>query len=305
MKILSLFSGCGAFEISAQRSPHLTTIAVAENDPYPAAVLQHHFPEIPNLGDVTTIDATKYRGAVDVVVGGSPCQDFSVNGDRRGLGGEKSSLLFHQVRVAYECEAPWFVWENVVGANSSNGGADFAAVLGLLVRCGYSVAWRRLRATDFGLPQSRDRLLLVGHLGADPEKPARVLAFDKSYPWANPAIAWDCEGEVRDQLSQATFGFNGKRHLGTAQLERCPTLLAGGHRTTWSNDGNNMAVISPKGIRWLSHCEKCKLQGFPAGWLDIPDVPRRFRHKIIGNSIPVPFCEFVLNGIAEESAERF
>lgn len=301
LRILSLFSGCGAFEKAARDLGGMEAIACSEVDPYASAILAHHFPDILNRGDVTKINGEHFRDKIEILVGGSPCQNFSLNGDRAGLSGDKSSLLLHQIRIAYESEAPWFVWENVVGTRSSNGGADFATALGLLVRCGYSVAWRTLRATDFGLPQSRDRLFLVGHLGPHSDGPARVLAFSQSHSRGDAAIAWDREGTDIDSLSKQTFGFNGKRHFGTAQLERSPTLLAGGHRTTWSNDGRNMAILSPAGIRWMSYHEKSKLQGFPADWLDVPGVPLRFRHKIAGNSIPVPFCRFVLGGIAREA----
>ena len=304
MKVLSLFSGCGAFELAA-RSLGMTTVAVAEVDPHAIATLAHHFPDTPNLGDVTQIDATQFAGSIDILVGGSPCQNFSLNGDRSGLRGNKSCLAIDQIRIAYECQAPYFVWENVVGSIAGQSKTDFSWMCGLLRECGYGLAYRVLHAPDFGLPQSRDRVLLVGVLGAGPDRPARALSLGQSFgrPTAADRVRQCLDRYGRD-LSRATFGFNGKRSFRTAQLERCPTLLAGGHDTSRANDGRNMAIVNAQGCRWLSDHEKARLQGFPSDWFNIPEVPRRFRHKMAGNSIPVPFCDFVLRGIQQDWGDR-
>lgn len=139
--------------------------AFAEVDPFACAVLAHRFPEVPNLGDVKQIDWRRYRGKVDLVVGGSPCQSFSVAGKREGLKGE-SGLMFEFVRCVREVRPRWVLWENVPGALSSEGGEAFGCLLRELADGGgYGLAWRVLDAQFFGVAQRRRRLFLVGRAG--------------------------------------------------------------------------------------------------------------------------------------------
>ena len=310
LKILSVFSGCGAFELPAARSPHLETIAVAEIDPYASAVLAHHFPGVQNLGDVTQIDGTPFRGKVDILVGGSPCQNFSKNAaaagaSATGIRGDQSRLLLDQIRIAYECEAKYFVWENVLGAIEGKGKADFAAVLGLLRECGYGLAYRVLYAPDFGLAQTRDRVFVVGFLGGDSDRPSRVLSLNRSFGRVNPADHPKYRAKsAHDCISSGVFAFNACRSCDTTQFERCPTLLASKSRKRHESTGANMAIWRDGKFRRVGCHEKLALQGFPRDWLDIPALPsnlNRFKHQMAALSIPVPFCEFVFDGILRES----
>lgn len=135
----------------------------AEIDAFPSAVLAHHYPDVPNLGDFTRIGAE--HGPVDLIVGGTPCQDFSVAGQRAGMAGSRGALSWEFVRLLERIQPRWVVWENVPGVLSSNGGRDFAAFIGELSRCGYGLAWRVLDARYFGVPQRRRRVFLVGYFG--------------------------------------------------------------------------------------------------------------------------------------------
>ncbi|GJD65158.1 DNA cytosine methyltransferase [Methylobacterium frigidaeris] len=172
----------------------------SEIEPAPRAVLAHHWPEVPLHGDFTTIEAGLYD-PIDLLVGGTPCQDFSVAGLRAGLDGERGNLTLEFGRLARRLRPRWSVWENVPGVLSSHGGRDFACVLGLLagrsveVPAGgwqnsgvvpgyhraYGLAWRVLdaqyvRVDGFGraVPQRRRRVFVVGHLG-DWRRAAAVL----------------------------------------------------------------------------------------------------------------------------------
>lgn len=120
MKYISLFSGIEAATVAWEQLGW-EPLAFSEIDPFPSAVLQHHYQNIPNLGDVTKIDWSPYVGAADIVVGGSPCQSFSVAGKREGLAGA-SGLMFEYIRAVRELRPRWFVWENVPGAFSSEQG---------------------------------------------------------------------------------------------------------------------------------------------------------------------------------------
>ena len=148
----------------------------SEIEKFPRAVLAHHYPKVPCHGDFTTIKAGEYD-PIDVLVGGTPCQSFSVAGLRGGLADERGNLALEYLRLAQRLRPGWVVWENVPGVLSSNGGRDFGAVLGGLVELGYGVAYRVLDAQFFGVPQRRRRVFVVGYLGD--WRPAAAVLFER------------------------------------------------------------------------------------------------------------------------------
>ena len=172
-RYVSIFSGVEATSLAFEPLGW-TPVAFSEIEPFPCAVLAERWPEVPNLGDITKIDwKEQVDGPVDLVVGGSPCQSFSVAGKREGLKGA-SGLMFEYIRCVQELRPRWFIWENVPGALSSERGAAFRQLLGEMDELGYGLAWRVLDAQFFGVAQRRRRLFLVGCLG-DPAGPAEVL----------------------------------------------------------------------------------------------------------------------------------
>ena len=138
-------------------------------------VLAHHYPTIPNVGDVMKHDWKQYKGQVDLIVGGSPCQSFSVAGQKLGLDDPRGNLALHYLRIVREVQPKWFVFENVVGLLSSNGGDDFAIFLREVAKCGYGFAYRVLDAQHFGIPQRRRRVFVVGCADGDWRSAASVL----------------------------------------------------------------------------------------------------------------------------------
>jgi len=170
-------------------------IAHAEIEPNARAVLRRQWPTVPLHGDVAQIDGTQFRG-VTLISGGSPCQDLSVAGRRAGLDGARSGLFHEQVRIWKESEAPYLIWENVLGALSSNNGHDFAAVLSAFVGADVAVpqdgwrksgvaagstgvaAWRVLDLQHFGPPQRRRRVFVVAARAGGVD-PAEVLALSE------------------------------------------------------------------------------------------------------------------------------
>lgn len=183
---LSLFSGIEAASVAWSPLGWLP-LAFAEVDAFPSAVLKARFPSVPNLGDVTKVN---WRGFVrdfgrpDVLVGGSPCQSFSVAGTRTGLEGA-SGLMWEYVRAVREVRPEWVLWENVPGALSSSNGEDFRCLLEALDALGYGLAWRVLDAQFFGVAQRRERVFLVGRLG-DPGGPCQVLFEPDCLQWDHP-----------------------------------------------------------------------------------------------------------------------
>lgn len=166
MKYVSLFSGIEAATV-AWEPLGWEPVCFAEFDEFPSAVLAERYPDVPNVGDVTKMNWKKYRNKVDLVVGGSPCQSFSIAGKREGLQGE-SGLMFEYIRAVREIRPRWFLWENVPGALSSENGEAFRQLLSEMDKLRYGLAWRILDAQFFGVAQRRRRLFLVGHLGACP-----------------------------------------------------------------------------------------------------------------------------------------
>ena len=154
----------------------------SEVAPFPSAVLARRFPKVPNRGDFTTIDDTD---GIDLLVGGTPCQDFSVAGLRAGIAGERGNLTLEYVRLAGRARPRWLLWENVPGVLSVDGGRAFGAFLGGLAELGYGFAYRVLDAQFLGVPQRRRRVFVVGYLG-DWRRAAAVLFERHSLSWDSP-----------------------------------------------------------------------------------------------------------------------
>ena len=138
----------------------------SEFDEFPSAVLNKHFPDVPNYGDMTKYkDWNLNDKSIDLLVGGTPCQSFSISGLRKGLHDDRGNLMLEYLRMADELKPKWIVWENVVGVLSSNKGRDFGTFLTALGEIGYGFAYRVLDAQYFGVPQRRRRVFVVGCLG--------------------------------------------------------------------------------------------------------------------------------------------
>ena len=174
MRYISLFSGVEAATL-AWEPLGWEAVAFAEIEPFPSAVLAERWPGVPNLGDVTKVDWSRYRGAVDLVVGGSPCQAFSVAGKREGLMDARGQLMLEYVRAVAEIEPRWFLWENVPGVLSQDRGRAFGTLLREMDELGYGMAWRVLDAQFFGVAQRRRRVFLVGRAGGGAGAAAAVL----------------------------------------------------------------------------------------------------------------------------------
>lgn len=200
MRYVSIFSGVDAATL-AWEPLGWEPIAFCEIDDFPSAVLAERWPNVPNLGDITKVDwKNEINGAVDLVVGGSPCQSFSIAGKREGLKGA-SGLMFEYIRCVQELRPRWFLWENVPGALTSENGGAFGQLLSEMDELGYSLAWRILDAQFFGVAQRRRRLFLVGHLGA--ESPAEVLFEQDCLSW-NPKSSREKRKELARRAGRST-----------------------------------------------------------------------------------------------------
>ena len=200
----SLFDGIGGWLLAAQHAG-IKPLWRCEIDEYPRAVSEYHFPDVDSYGDIRNIHGDKIA-PVDIICAGSPCQNLSVAGNRKGLQGSESSLFYESIRILREMRDAtngkyprFFVWENVVGAFSSNHGNDFRAVLSEIGQtkipmpqsgrwggCGMvrvslcDIAWRTLDAQYWGVPQRRRRIFLVADFAAEERCAAEILLIEKS-----------------------------------------------------------------------------------------------------------------------------
>jgi DNA-cytosine methyltransferase len=186
MRYLSVCSGIEAASV-AWESLGWTPVGFAEIDAFPCRVLDHHYPDVKNYGDLTKYKEWDIeRGSVDVIIGGTPCQSFSVAGLRKGMDDPRGNLALSFVGLVDWLRPKWVIWENVPGVLSSNGGRDFGAFIGALVSIGYSVSWRVLDAQYFGVAQRRRRVFVVAHSSGDWRCPSSVL-FERESVCRNPA----------------------------------------------------------------------------------------------------------------------
>lgn len=294
-----------------------------------------------HLGDITKVSGFEVP-PVDVIIGGSPCQNLSVAGNRAGLHGEQSKLFYEQIRIVREMrecgERPrYMVWENVPGALSSNKGKDFAAVLNGIIRVAepqappitvpengwsawggfrdldrrWSVAWRVQDAQYFGVPQRRRRIVLIADFGG---ATAHEILFESA------SLPRDFKSANEDESRASRSGGLGSNSNVVYDMSHAvdvlrwydgivPTLQA-----RMGTGGNQVPlVIQNRYLRRLTPLECERLQGLPDGWTDIGDwvdskgrirkSSDSLRYKAIGNSIAVPMWKTVLRRLASYLGE--
>ena len=164
MKYLSVCSGVEAATV-AWHDLGWTPVAFSEIEKFPSEVLKKHYPTVPNLGDMTKYKEWTLNEPIDLLVGGTPCQSFSVAGLRKGLEDPRGNLMLTYVGILDKFRPKWCVWENVPGVLSSNGGRDLGSFLGAVAELGYGFSYRVLDAQYFGVAHRRRRVFVVGHLG--------------------------------------------------------------------------------------------------------------------------------------------
>ena len=228
MIVGSVCSGVGAPE-TAWHPLGWSSAFMSEIDPQACAVLRHHNPGVPLHGDFTTIQAGDYA-AIDVLVGGTPCQSFSVAGLRGGMADGRGNLALEYLRLADRLRPRWVVWENVPGVLSSNEGRDFGAFLGGLAELGYGFAYRSLDAQFFHVPQRRERVFVVGYLG-DWRRAAAVLFEPQSMRGDTPPSRETGEGVTGKAGSGVAGSFNAafgqKLGLDNQHVDNgCPFFIA-------------------------------------------------------------------------------
>lgn len=265
-------------------------VAHAEIEPHARAVLRHHWPDTPLHGDVTQVNWAQYAGQVDLVAGGSPCQDLSVAGKRAGLAGARSGLFYELIRAWHETGATYCLWENVDGARSSNNGEDFAAVLSAFVGATITVpsdgwrgsgvaagrtavaAWRVLDLRFFGAPQRRVRIfVLVARAGGC--DPAKIL-FGEQQP-----VDDSCRNARLDDIRDA------------GRISVVPYTR-----------GNTTCAVQLAGReRYILPVEAERAMSWPDGWTanginkvgKLYALSDRARYRLCGNGVGAPVAAWI------------
>lgn len=164
LKLLDLFSGIGGFSLGLESTGGFETVAFCEFDKHARLVLNKHWPEIPIHEDVRTLDGKQYKGSIDVVCGGFPCQDVALPGKKKGITkGERSNLYTEMLRVISECLPRYAIFENVTGLLTGESGRWFAKFLYDLAKVGYDAEWHCIPASYLGAPHHRDRVWVIAY----------------------------------------------------------------------------------------------------------------------------------------------
>lgn len=273
INLLDLFSGIGGFHLGLERAGFKVNAYNSEIDKYAIDVYKHNFKNSTYVGSVTDVRAEQLP-RIDAITFGSPCQDFSLAGKRKGMGGHRSSLITEAIRLIDECRPSFFIWENVKGTFSSNDGADFWAIIQAFTNIGgYRLEWQLLN-TKWFLPQNRERIYLVGYLGN--------TSGGQVFPI----------GESNRQINE----------LQGQQGNTC-TLT-----TRYGADGNGSYITERKfnaqenKIRRLTPIECERLQGFPDNWTKYGtqgEILDSQRYKMCGNAVTVNVVQAVANKIKQ------
>ena len=252
MRYLSVCSGIEAASV-AWHPMGWPPVGFSEIEPFPAAVLAHRFPGVPNFGDMT-----KYKewpiepGSIDVLVGGTPCQSFSVAGLRKGLADPRGNLMLVFLGIAERLRPRWIVWENVPGVLSSGGGRDFGSFLGALGELGYGWAyrvldaqWCRVDGYEKAVPQRRRRVFVVGCLGEHGQRRAASVLLERESVSRDP----EPRGEAGEEAaSDAGGGAAGGRWWDGSDTAGTLTRKNAGGEQRMPDKGNFGAVIE------VAHC---------------------------------------------------
>ena len=291
MKYLSVCSGIEAATV-AWHPLGWTPVGFGEIEKFPCQVLAHHYPDVTNFGDMTKFKEWSIESNVNVLVGGTPCQSFSVAGLRKGLDDPRGNLMLTYLAIAAKHRPQWLVWENVPGVLSSNGGLDFASLLRGMGELGYGFAYRVLDAQYFGVAQRRRRVFVVGYLGN--WRPAAAVLFERHSLQGHPAPS-------REERTRFTASTNASTSVGglmpAMHSEVCPALKARDAKGPSSDGDGDGAILVPmmqpialQDVRAVEKMQNGK------GWNDDGTAYTVDTHATQGVAQPIPIDMMNIRG---------
>jgi DNA (cytosine-5)-methyltransferase 1 len=337
MKYFSMFSGIGGFELAIKQAYEsiqklrpenerqsegastgsekgqrkqlsqfsmegLSCIGFSEIDKYAIQVYQSHF-DHKNYGNATTINANELPD-FDLLVGGFPCQAFSIAGKRRGFEDTRGTLFFDIARILRAKQPRNFVLENVKGLLSHDNGQTFRTIIATLADLGYDLQWQVLNSKNFGVPQNRERVFIVGHLRGTPRPEVfpitggdgnDIKEITRAVPQAQRV--YDCAG-ISPTLDIGAGGNRQPKIFDDYNAKWREDNMVG---TLTTNTGskterNGQKVFDGMAIRRLTPTECERLQGFPDGWTK--GISDSQRYKTLGNAVTVNTVQAVIERLA-------
>jgi DNA (cytosine-5)-methyltransferase 1 len=313
LNVLTVCSGIGAPEYAWRDLP-FNFIGCSEIEPFPSAVLQHHYPTVKNYGDMNNYKDWNFNGTTpDILVGGTPCQSFSISGLRAGLDSPNGNLALVFVAMAERFRPRWVIWENVVGvlSSKSNGKRDFGAFLGAFRHIGYSFSYRVLDAQYWGIPQRRRRVFACFH-NRDWRRAAAVLFEPESLRGGVKKGGKNRKDVAPTVTTGAPYSRTGNERveadaLVVANSKEWPAKIGSTLDVAYATKLGleNQHVLGGAKLFWeqnerarrLMPSEAEALQGFPRNYTDITyrgkDAPDTQRYKALGNSMAVPVVRWL------------
>ena len=293
MTYLSVCSGIEAVSV-AWESLGFKPIGFSEIEPFPCELLKQKYPAVKNYGDITQYEKWN-AGQFDILVGGTPCQSFSIAGKRGGTADKRGALMYAYLGIVETYRPRWVIWENVPGVLFSNSGYDFASFLAGLEECGYGWAYRVLDAHYFGVPQQRRRVFVVGHSDNRTDLAAKVL-FEQQGVCGNIAAGSETQKEATAVIGKGINYFRRGGNFKYHKDKKAATL-----RSSAASDCFDLVLAREKKyIRRLTPLECERLQGFPDYWTRIAwrgkpaeQCPDSLRYKAIGNSMAAPVMRWI------------
>lgn len=304
MRLGSLFSGLGTAEIATKAVfDDARCVFACEIDKYARASFEANISCEEFYKDVREIDGSKYKDKIDILIGGSPCQDFSLAGLRAGIAGERGQLLYEYLRVLKEARPKYFIFENVKGLLSINKGKTFNTLLECVKELGYFLTYQILNTKDYGIPQNRERLYLVGSkedLGISFKKPVKLTKSIKDFLDTDNNKYLNKPYELLPKPIGSSIIQVAKTDCPRANVRRVysvegasPCLLA----AAGTGGSNPVKVLIQDKIRVLSPREYLRLQGFDDSYKIV--VSNSQMYKQAGNAMSLNVLTMVLESIKE------
>jgi len=292
MKVFSLFSGIGGFDLALTRKGH-SIVGACEIDSHARSIYRKHFPDVPLWEDAVKINP-KELPDFEMLCAGFPCQAFSVSGKRLGFEESRGTVFFEIAKIAREKRPKLLFLENVPGILNHEEGRTFAQVLNTLHEMGYDFEWQTFDGKYF-LPQDRERVFIIGHLGEEPRRKIFPIIEDGGPPtkdWTSvrTLTAGAHSGGLHSQMTML-YVSQKNANMKQRMQER---------DETWTLQANGTNFIVKDNGRWrrLTPLEWERLQGFPDDWTKGISDTQRF--KCLGNAVMVSVVAYILSRLTLE-----
>ena len=302
MNFISIFAGIGGFDLGLERAGH-KCIGQVEIDKFATNVLKTHWKDIPKHDDIRTAKKwakeQKFKGKVDIVCGGFPCQDLSTGGFRSGLSGSRSGLFYNAVEFAKEVEAKYIILENVPGLLTSNQGRDFGAVYNTLGEAGYKyIEWRILDSQFFGVAQRRRRVFIIA---STIDRSGQPIFIEQESSTGDLGEINKEKKEVTSKVKKSSQTskniiayVKARKAISNTDYETWENREVNGTLNIGDNSSNIRActlIVKDNTVRRLTPIECERLQGFPDDWTVGQSDSQRYKQT--GNAVTVNVIEWI------------